>query len=96
MPKRTFSKQQLRDILWKDDKTSDIVLNKIEDTSRWDTHFRLVFRKDGKLYETSYSKGSTELQDSQRPWEYEDEIECVEVEAYEKTVTDYRPVGIPE
>ena len=25
--------------------------------------------------------------------DYEDEIECVEVEAYERTVIDYKPIG---
>ena len=96
MSKRTFTKKQLRAILW--DEEGEVVLNKITGTGRWDTHYRFIFKPEGedKLYETEYSKGSTEQQDSQGPWEYEDEIECDEVEAYEKTVTDYRPVGTAE
>lgn len=93
MGKRTFTKQELRDILWGEDEDAEIILNKITDTSRWDTHYRFIFKKGGKLWETTYSRGSTEQQDSQRPWEYVDEEECVEVEAFEKTVTDYREVS---
>lgn len=92
MSKRTFTKEQLRAILW--DEGGKIILNEIEDQSRWSTHYRFVFSPEGedKLYETRYSKGSTENQDSEGPWEYEEEVECVEVEAYEKTITDYRKV----
>jgi len=92
MPKRTFTKKQLRAILW--DEEGTVVLNKMEDQSRWSTHFRFIFKPEGedKLYETRYSKGSTEQQDSEGPWEYEDEVECVEVVAYEKTVVDYKAV----
>lgn len=69
----------------------DVVLDEIESQGRWETHHRLVFEYDGKLYETNYSKGSTEYQDC-RPWENETSVECWEVERYEKTITDYRPV----
>lgn len=91
MAERTFTKKQLRAILW--DEEGTIVLNKMEDQSRWSTHFRLIFKPEGedKLYETNYSKGSTENQESEGPWEYEDEIECVEVVEYEKIVLDYKP-----
>jgi len=92
MPKRTFSRDQLRAILW--DEEGEVILDEVTGTGRWDTYHRFIFRPEGeeKLYETNYSKGSTELQDSQRPWEYKDEVECVEVEPYERTVVDYRPV----
>lgn len=92
MPKRTFTRDQLRAILW--DEEGEVVLDKITGTGRWDTHHRLIFKPEGEetLYETTYSKGSTEQQDSQRPWEYEDEVECDEVEAYERTIVDYRLV----
>jgi len=92
MSKRTFTKDQLREFLW--DEAGEIILNTITGTGRCDTHYRFIFKTedDGKLYETEYSRGSTEQQDSQRPWEYEDEVECAEVELFEKTVIDYRPV----
>lgn len=92
MPKRTFTREQLRDILF-EDFGGVTLLNKMVSQTRWETHFRFVFRADDdeKLYETTYSKGSTESQD-RRPWDYQDETACVEVESYEKTITDYRPV----
>ncbi len=91
MSKRTFTKEQLRAILW--DEEGTVVLNKITGTDRWHTHYRFIFKLEGeeKLYETSYAKGSTENQDVQ-PWEHEiGEIECVEVVEYEKIVLDYKP-----
>lgn len=70
----------------------DKVLDILKDSTRWSLHYRFVFKHEGKLYETHYSIGSTEMQD-EGPWEYEDEdIDCQEVEAFEKTVTDYRTV----
>lgn len=91
MPKRTFTKQQLQAILW--DEEGTVVLNKMVDQTRWETHYRFIFKpqREDKLYETSYSKGSTERQDTQ-PWEYQDEVECTEVVKYEKVVYDYKPV----
>jgi hypothetical protein len=69
------------------------VSEEITGQSRWLTHFRRVFEHDGKFYETEYSVGSTEIQDS-RPYEYEpDEIECPEVVATEKTITVYERVS---
>ena len=91
MTKRTFTKQQMLAVL--DGDEGEIVLDKITDTSRWSVHHELVFRPEGeeKLYRASYSVGATEQQD-EGPWEYEETVDTVEVEAYEKTVTDYRPV----
>lgn len=86
-----FDKSYMEEVLWNDAEDVEIVVNEIMDTSRWSTHYTLIFKKDGKYYQTSYSVGATESQD-ERPWEYEDEVECVEVEPYEKTVIDYREI----
>lgn len=80
-----FSKAFLIDSLW----SSETVYDKVIDTSRWSIHHERVFKYDGKLYKTFYSRGSTESQD-ESPYEYENvEIECDEVFAVEKTVTVY-------
>lgn len=64
----------------------NIIVNDIIDTSRWSVIHTIVFMdKDGKFYQTSYSEGATECQD-ERPWEYESEVECYEVELKEVTV----------
>lgn len=91
MSKRTFTQQELLDILWKEDEDSKVLLNEPTSKSRWSINYRLVFEKDGNLYETSYSEGATEIQD-EGPWEYQTEIECVEVVAFDKVVIDYKPV----
>ncbi len=61
------------------------ILDEIEETSRWSIHHKIVFVYDGKFYETTYSEGATEMQD-ERPWEYEEEVECHEVELKEVKV----------
>ena len=57
----------------------------IVDTSRWSVHHEIIFSYDGKFYRTYYYEGATEMQD-ERPWEYETEIECIEVELKEVKV----------
>lgn len=91
MPTVTFEKDYMERVLWDDAEDAEIIENEIIDTSRWSTHYRLIFKKDYKYYQTFYSQGATESQD-ERPWEYEDEVECVEVEPYEKMVIEYRKV----
>lgn len=61
------------------------LLDEITDTSRWSIHHRIIFSYQGKFYQAYYSEGATEMQD-ESPWEYEDEIECVEVELKEVKV----------
>lgn len=58
---------------------SSAIYKEITDTSRWSIHYDCVFPYQGKFYKTSYSVGATESQD-ERHWQYEDEVECVEVE----------------
>ena len=86
-----FKAETLRSILWYEE--GEVILNKITSTTRWDTWYRFIFKPEGdnRLFETSYCKGSTECQ-SNRPWEYEDDVECYEVEPYQRTITDYRRI----
>ena len=68
------------------------VQNIITDTSRWSIQYDRVFKFEDKLYYAPYQCGATESQD-ESPYEYDGKtIECEEVEAYEKTVIDYRLV----
>lgn len=60
----------------------------ITDTSRWSIYHEIVFEHDGKFYMTDYSEGATEMQD-ESPWEYENEVECVEVELKEVKVVKW-------
>lgn len=54
----------------------------IVDTSRWSIHHEIIFAHDGNFYRTYYSEGATEMQD-ESPWEYNNEVECTEVELRE-------------
>lgn len=74
-----------------DDENYEVVRNKIVDQRRWTTTHEVIIKdkNSGKYYQAEYSVGSTEYQDgcNSYPKEWD------EVEPYEKTVTEYRPVG---
>ena len=61
------------------------VEDKVVDNSRWSIYHKIVFEYNGKHYSTYYSAGATEMQD-ESPWEYEEEVECIEVELKEVMV----------
>lgn len=94
MTKRVFKKEELtcdtdtgRGLPWANwnaetDKQEEIYVDEITDQGRWSTHHRLVFQYGDKVYETSYSTGSTESQE-EGPWEYQKEVVCYEVEEVE-------------
>ena len=89
-----FTKEFLLDILdnilFEEDVDGVIVVeNKIIEHSRWSVHHRMVFKHDGKFYQSFWQAGATESQD-ESPYEYEDdEIECKEVFPHEKVITYY-------
>jgi hypothetical protein len=91
MPKLTLTKEEAQDIVYRDHPRAKIVRNEIVDNTRWSVCYDLIFELDGKLYQGCYSRGATEQQD-EHPFEYDDNPEFVQVEAYERTITDYRPV----
>jgi hypothetical protein len=68
-----------------------LIADEVTGNSRWSAQHEVLFKHEEKLYSTSYSKGLTEMQDEQ-PWDYENEVECHEMEAYERTVVSYRRV----
>ena len=85
--KKEFLLDEL-DLPWNDE---IVVRNQISEQRRWDISYELIFRLEDKFYRTFYDIGSTEYQD-ESPWEYDDVVECQEVEPYEKTIIDYREV----
>ena len=60
----------------------------IIETSRWSEIHEIVFEYNNKYYKTEYSQGLTEMQD-ESPWEYEEEVDCVEVELKEVLVKQW-------
>jgi hypothetical protein len=90
---RVFDKEFMQLVLWEDKEGTEILENKIYDTSRWSNHYNLVFSFEGKIYETDYSVGATESQD-ERAWEYDTDVTCWEVEAKEVTIIQYVPVSV--
>lgn len=83
-----FSKEFLKEGLHDSRNT---VLTEITDATRWSVVYWRVFVHEGKFYGTYYSRGATESQD-ESPYEYDDEeIECPELVATQKTITVYVP-----
>lgn len=68
-----------------------LIEDDIIDTTRWSIVHEIVFEDKGKFYMTTYSEGATEYQD-ERPWEYEDEVKCTEVELKKVKVKKWIPV----
>jgi hypothetical protein len=65
-------------------------------TGRWTSYHTLVVTFDdtpGKFFATPFDQGLTENQDIQ-PFEYDEEVEFEEVEPFEVTTTEYRPVKV--
>ena len=85
MANKTFSKDYLVNEL---DLPYSAVFDEVVDTGRWSIDHRCVFEDDGKFYQAYYSEGATEMQD-ERPWEYENEITCTEVELKEVKVKQW-------
>jgi len=89
---KIFPRDLLRELLYTSSHES---LTKISETlfdhSRWSVTYQLIFQEGNKFYRTVYSKGATEYQD-ERPWDYETDVECVEVQPVEKTVIVYELV----
>jgi len=86
-----FRGEWLRRLVWHesmDESEAKIVHTEICDTTRWSIVHRIVFEFNQKFYESYYSVGATENQD-ESPYEFEDEVDCPEVEPVEKTVVVY-------
>jgi hypothetical protein len=86
-----FDKELLRDMAYGEVPDGfDVIDTKLLDHGRWSLRYEQIFRFDGKIYVTQFSKGATEMQD-ERPYDYAPEqIECPEMEEYILPVTQYR------
>ena len=94
--KRTFDKDFLVDELGLPYEDGDnIQSDYIVDTTRWSEIHDLIFKYEDKFYQTSYSVGATECQD-ERPWEYDDEVECTEVHKVSVQMSVWKPVEVED
>jgi hypothetical protein len=95
---KKFPKQQLLDWGLPDenpaifDESNNIVSegkiykNKYVEKHRWNSLYELIFSEpedNTKVWKTYYFVGNTEYQE-ERPWEYENEVECTLVRQVEK------------
>lgn len=88
--------KEARDIVWGDSDDWEEVINTVRaiDKSRWSIEKEGVFlhKPSNKYYKFYWQVGATEMQDEQ-PFEYEDEVEPVEVELKEVIVQKWIPVN---
>jgi len=84
-----FKREDLQDLLWGEAEYLEIVEDTIVETTRWSVVSNLIFRYNGKFYQTLYSTGATEQQD-ERPFENDPNmIECQEVKPKEVRRIEY-------
>ena len=87
MPSIKIPRSEMLELL---DDSSSIVRSRITGNGRWSIHHEIIFKRDGKLYQSNYSVGATESQD-ESPYEYApDPVECPEVQ--EVPAIDYKPI----
>ena len=82
-----LEQQKALDILYENE-GGKVILDTVHGHSRWSVSHVLIVEIDGRFYRTRYSVGATEYQD-ESPWQYEKEVDFVEVEPKEITVIDY-------
>jgi len=87
---REFSREFLREEL---DLPYSALEERIIEVTRWSIQYEIVFEYEGKFYMTYYSEGATEMQD-ESPWEYDETVECTEVELKDVTVKKWVPIGV--
>jgi hypothetical protein len=61
------------------------IKDEVVDKTRCSIVHELIFAHEDKYYQTYYSVGATEPQE-EKPWEYDDEVECQEVKQVERIV----------
>jgi hypothetical protein len=92
---RTFSVGQLEEeirVTWGVGPSSPlVVLSEPMDKHRWYTVVRVVFKHEDQLWEIFYNDPATEMQEDMDHFDIEPVMATL-VEAFEKTVVDYRAV----
>lgn len=89
---KKFDKYYLTDVLCLPWDSEYVEEDKIIEIGRWEIYHLLVFRDiDGTYWETDYWHGTTEMQ-PERPWEYEDEVECRQVERKITPIIKFFPI----
>jgi len=78
------------DVLWDDNEFTKVTKPEIDGQSRWSTFYSqiLKYNKDGTFWDARWSRGSTEMQD-----EGVEDLELVQVEPVEITVTQYKVIN---
>ena len=70
--KLVLTKEQARSIIYEDTDEYDIISDEMIGKRRWSIDYYVVIKRvaDGKFFADLYSRGATEYQDDERPFEY--------------------------
>lgn len=85
-----MTNEDFEDIIWGDHPDFESVTEEqITEQSRWSTYYQQVFKQKstGKFFQAYWGRGSTEMQDGQ-----EEDWSMIEVEPFQRTITDYKAV----
>jgi len=91
MPTIKIPTELARAIVWDDSDEGELVEEGIFDSSRWSLTYKAIIKYQDKFYKTFYRVGATEMQE-EKPWEYDDFAELVEVHAVPKTIMVWEKV----
>jgi len=87
-----FKNKFMQSVVYEENVDVVVLEDNIVETSRWSEIHVMTFSYKDKFYQSSYSRGLTEMQD-ESPYEYDgDEIDCTEVHKVEKLVKVWEPV----
>jgi len=91
MSKITIPAELARAIVYDDSDEGELVEEEIFDTSRWSLTYKAIIKYQDKFYKTFYRVGATEQQE-EKPWEFDDVAELVEVHQVPKTMMVWEEV----
>jgi len=90
--KLILSPEEARSVVYQDHEDFELVQTTIVDKTRWSVIYHGVYKHlpTNKFYSVDWSVGATEQQD-ESPFEYDKEVEFIEVEPREVTVIKWIP-----
>jgi len=92
---KEFDPITLRNLVWEElDENEDykVIVDEIISTTRWAVVHKLIFKHDGKFWQTTYNVPATEMQE-EMPFEYQEVVNCRQVVPKEVTTIKYVPAN---
>jgi hypothetical protein len=91
-----LDRELLLDTLNGDAEETELLSTEEVGASRWANIYAATFKYQDKIYQVEYRRGTGDNGESPFENAYGYDIDCIEVEPYEVSVTKYRPVTPPK